>query len=130
MQHSDFRIGETFWCSGRQWRCTDTGMRTIVAIRIDQVEVGSSDPVQRRTLGRAEAEAEGWFSGPPYAVSEVVFDEDYMPACSREPDAATPADSAAPRSPAEAAARMRRSRQGNERLDDITLGDLKREGRA
>jgi hypothetical protein len=86
MQHDEFRIGETFWCSGRQWRCTDIGTRTVTAIRIDRVDVGSTDPELRRTLNRAQAEAEGWFNGPPYAGVEVVFDEDYMPACSPEPD--------------------------------------------
>jgi hypothetical protein len=87
MQHNDFRIGGTFWCGGRQWRCTDIGTRTIIAIRIDQVDVESSDPARRRTLDGGEAEAEGWFNGPPYAVAESVFDEDDPPACSLEPDA-------------------------------------------
>ncbi len=75
MKHADFKIGDEFWCGGRQWRCTDIGNRTIIAIRLDQVEVGSSRPELRRTLARAEAEAEGWFKGPPYAVGESVFDE-------------------------------------------------------
>jgi hypothetical protein len=86
MQHDEFRIGGTFWCGGRHWRCTDIGTRTIVAIRIDSVEVGSSVPDRRRTLSRGEAEPEGWFKGPPYAVAEVVFDEDGLPGCSLEPD--------------------------------------------
>jgi hypothetical protein len=67
MKHTDFRIGEEFWCGGRQWRCTDIGTRTIVAIGVDQVEVVGIQPEGRRTLDRAEAEAEGWFSGPPPA---------------------------------------------------------------
>jgi len=87
MQHDEFTIGEAFWCSGRQWRCTDIGARTVIAIRIDSVNVESNQPELRRTLGRAEAEAEGWFNGPPYAVAETVFDEDFLPACSFEPDA-------------------------------------------
>ena len=86
MRHSDFRIGEEFWCSDRQWRCTDIGTRTIIAIRIDSVEVGSNKPELRRTLGRTEAEADGWFNGPPYAVGESVFDEDDQKACSLTPD--------------------------------------------
>lgn len=56
MRHSDFRIGDMFWCSGRQWRCTDIGTRTVLAIRLDSVNVGSSMPERRRTLGQAEAE--------------------------------------------------------------------------
>lgn len=85
MTHSEFKIGGEFWCSGRQWRCTDIGMRTIVAIRIDQVEVASNEPELRRTLNRAEAEAEGWFNGPPYAVSETVFDEYEQEGCTLTP---------------------------------------------
>lgn len=89
MQHSDFRIGETFWCGGRQWRCTDIGTRTVIAIRIDGVDVDGTNPGLRRTLSRAEAEADGWFDGPAYAVCEVVFDEDSLPGCSLAPDAGT-----------------------------------------
>jgi hypothetical protein len=40
----------------------------------------------RRTLSRAEAEADGWFNGPPYAVSESVFDEDDQAGCTLTPD--------------------------------------------
>ena len=84
MHHSDFIIGEIFYCGGRQWRCTDIGSRVIVAIRLDEVKVGSNVPELRRTLNRAEAEADGWFNGPPYAVGESVFDEYDMEACSVE----------------------------------------------
>ena len=86
MQLSEFTIGGTFWCSERQWRCTDLGTRTVIAIRIDSVEVYSPNPALHRTLNQAEAEADGWFNGPPYAVAESVFDEDDLPACSLEPD--------------------------------------------
>ena len=89
MHHSEFTIGVTFWCSDRQWRCTDIGTRTVIAMRIDSVEVGSNVPELRRTLSRGEAEADGWFNGPPYAGAEVVFDEDDLPACSLDPDADT-----------------------------------------
>lgn len=82
-----FRIGAEFWCGGRQWRCTDIGTRTVVAIRLDQVEVASSASKRHRTLGRAEAEAEGWFDGPPYAVAEHVFDEDDLECCALAPEA-------------------------------------------
>jgi hypothetical protein len=85
MQHSEFTIGATFWCSDRQWRCTDIGTRTVIAIRIDSVQVGSTNPELRRTLNQAEAKADGWFNGPPYAVAERVFDENDLPVCSLEP---------------------------------------------
>jgi len=84
MRHAEFKIGATFWCDGRLWRCTDIGTRIIVAIRIVRVEVGGS-PALRRTLSRAEAEAEGWFNGPPYAVAESVFDENDIKGCSAGP---------------------------------------------
>jgi hypothetical protein len=81
MKHSEFSIGTVFECGGRTWRCTDVGTRTIVAIRIDAVNVGSNDSNHRRTLSGAEAEVEGWFNGPPYAVAEHVFDENDLEGC-------------------------------------------------
>ncbi len=86
MKLADFKIGEEFCCGGRQWRCTDIGTRTIIAIRIDQVEISSNVPGLSRTLSRPEAEAEGWFRGPPYAVAENVFDEDDITGCTPEPE--------------------------------------------
>jgi hypothetical protein len=68
------------------WRCTDIGTRTIIAIRIDSVEVGSNSPELSRTLSQSEAEAEGWFHGPPYVVLESVFDENDLEGCSPEPE--------------------------------------------
>ena len=55
---ADFTIGTEFTNSDATWRVTDIGLRTIVAINIS---VHSDDP--------------SWFNGPPYAVPEVVFDE-------------------------------------------------------
>ena len=83
MDYSDFRIGLEFWCSGRQWRCTDIGTRTVIGICIDAPEIiKRNDAVlTKRKLSRAEAESEGWFDGPPYAVFEHVFDERILVAC-------------------------------------------------
>lgn len=64
MKVSDFRIGLEFWMSGKQYRCTDVGSRTAVAIRLDP-NLDSS-----------------WFKGPTYAVVEHVIDEDDMETCS------------------------------------------------
>lgn len=86
VKHSDFSIGTMFWCSGRQWRCTDVGQRIIAAIRIDEVDVDSSVPSCRGPLSREEAEAGGWCSGPPYGVAEVVLDEHDLLACSLNPE--------------------------------------------
>jgi hypothetical protein len=90
MKHSDFTIGAEFLCGDRRWRCTDIGTRVIVAICLENKGyVDYKDGQERiRKLTKEEAEAEGWFIGPPYAVEEVAFDEDDMEAC--EPvDAAT-----------------------------------------
>lgn len=53
-----FCIGTIFYSgSGKKWRCTDIGSRTIIAIEIE------------------EERDESWYNGPPYAVVEQVFDE-------------------------------------------------------
>jgi hypothetical protein len=92
MRHSDFVVGETFWCGEREWRCTDIGSRTVVAICLDDAEVveyspGPPETKTTRTLSRDEREARGWFRGPLYAVVENVFDEYDVEGCSatREP---------------------------------------------
>ena len=64
LKHGDFSIGLEFRCSGRRWRCTDVGHRTITAICLD---THADDPT--------------WFHGPPYGVPEVVFDESGLPDC-------------------------------------------------
>jgi hypothetical protein len=84
MRHEEFHIGGIFWCGGQRWRCTDTGTRTIIAICLDRVEVASTSGGPVRIIGGAEAEAEGWFNGPPYAVLEHVFDEEDIVDCSTE----------------------------------------------
>ena len=83
MKHSDFQIGCEFTTLVGRWRCTDIGTRVVVAIRMDLVETRTiidGHPV-RRYLTQEEAELEGWFNGPPYALPEVVFDEDRMVEC-------------------------------------------------
>lgn len=64
MKLEEFKIGETFFASaGFEWLCTDKGTRTITAIMLDPDKDDS------------------WFVGPPYAVEEVVFDENDMKSC-------------------------------------------------
>jgi hypothetical protein len=67
MKHSDFKIGMEFLTATGRWRCTDVGSRTIAAIRLDL----DHDPA--------------WYNGPPYAVVEVVFDEDGTEGCDPAP---------------------------------------------
>ena len=79
MELSDFKIGENFTCSGRQYKCTDIGSRGGGAVPLN-VEV-SSKAHGSKTLSLVEATREGWFNGPPYAVQEVVFDEYDLEQC-------------------------------------------------
>ncbi len=65
MKHSDFRTGTEFHTDSGRWRCTDIGTRTITAIKLDH----DDDP--------------SWYNGPPYAVTETVFDEYDFEACRR-----------------------------------------------
>lgn len=78
MKLADFKVGGEFRCGDGEFRCTDIGARAVIAIRLDHVDVAGTAP---RTLNRMEAEAEGWFNGPPYAVAEYVFDEEDQKGC-------------------------------------------------
>jgi hypothetical protein len=63
MKHSEFYIGlEFLGAAGYQWRCTDVGTRTITAIQMTDV-------------------TEEWLAGPPYMVTEEVFDEKELEHC-------------------------------------------------
>jgi len=63
MEHHESVIGELFWTDAGQFLCTDIGARVIVAVMM------CDDP--------------SWLNRPPYAVAEIVFDEDDLPACVR-----------------------------------------------
>lgn len=98
MKHSDFQIGLEFLAgAGFRWRCTDIGMRTIVAIRVD-------------------CENPDWYQGPPYVAQEVVFDEAEILQCHRSIDEAIEAavheheTSGHPGYPADAVYRMMKVR--------------------
>jgi hypothetical protein len=87
MKLEDFVIGTKFVCGGKVWQCTDKGQRVVVAIPFDSLEVvrcSASEPPEAKTvvLSRSEAEDEGWFHGPPYAIEELVFDEHDQEGCS------------------------------------------------
>lgn len=84
MRHEDFTIGETFWTAAGPYRCTDVGTRTIVA-----VPLGPRVIVQRESVGDEQrsttvvVDDPSWVNGPPYAVAEVVFDENDLAGCYR-----------------------------------------------
>lgn len=86
MEFTDFRIGMEFLSGSGRWRVTDLGARTVIAIRVDPVEITTMDTVAEtrttETISKAEAEKIGWFEGPPYGVAEVVFDEYGIDDCS------------------------------------------------
>jgi hypothetical protein len=67
MKRADFMIGTEFLSAAGRWRCTDVGNRTVIAIRLDR----DDDP--------------SWYAGPPYAATEVVFDEYDMQECEPAP---------------------------------------------
>jgi len=87
MKRDEFTIGEEFWCGGRRWRCTDVGTRVIVALCLEPREIveTTTDDRGNRTTRQLLAGDPSWFTGPPYAVNEVVFDENDIPACTRTP---------------------------------------------
>ncbi len=63
MKHSDFTVGGEFLCGEKRWRCTDIGTRVVVAVCLNDHDDSS------------------WFHGPPYAVTETVFDENDIEGC-------------------------------------------------
>lgn len=66
MNHSEFKIGDSFSCGSTKWLCTDKGNRVIVAVHSGDDKV-VKDP--------------SWLEGPPYALAEHVFDEYDMQSC-------------------------------------------------
>lgn len=80
MELSEFRIGGDFTVSGKRFRCTDIGSRVVVALPLQaKVSTNTSDEV--KTLSEEETAQQGWMNGPPYAVAEIVFDEDDLERC-------------------------------------------------
>lgn len=84
MRLEQFKIGLEFLMSGNKYRCTDVGTRTIAAIRIDpdtsidQVTYRNGyKEVIRTKIGNDTS----WYDGPPYAIPEVVIDENDMNGC-------------------------------------------------
>jgi hypothetical protein len=63
MTKAQFSIGAEFKMVDSRWRCTDVGTRVIVAIKLNH------------------SDDQSWYNGPPYAVAEIVIDEDDMESC-------------------------------------------------
>lgn len=86
MTLSEFTIGTPFFCNGDKWLCTDKGSRTIAAIRLNKVRIMTDDG-HLTTLSEEDARQTGWLAGPPYAVNEILFDENDQEGCSLSHDA-------------------------------------------
>jgi hypothetical protein len=86
MEFDQFKIGEEFWMSGKHYRCTDIGTRTIIAICIDlplNIVTSVRGKISREQI-TSDRDAADWFSGPPYAVPEIVICGYDFPACHQQ----------------------------------------------
>jgi hypothetical protein len=89
VKHSDFQIGLEFFTATGKWRCTDVGTRVIVAISLEprelvRVRYGEGN---ERIEERFTSEDPRDLAGPPYMVSEQVFDEYDIEGCYPTADA-------------------------------------------
>ncbi len=84
MELSDFAIGETFWTHAGAFRCTDIGTRVVVAVKLGPREVSRVESVdgELRITKRIDDDP-SWLNGPPYAIEELVFDENELVGCFR-----------------------------------------------
>ena len=80
----DLVIGETFWTYHGAFRCTDIGPRGVVAGKLGPREIARAERVdgELRITKRIDHDP-SWLNGPPYAVEEVVFDENELLGCFR-----------------------------------------------
>lgn len=84
MRHEEFAIGETFWTTTGPYRCTDVGTRTIVAVQTGPRAIIQQESVgDERRATTVVVDDPSWLNGPPYAVAEMVFDEDDLDGCYR-----------------------------------------------
>ena len=104
MKRADFQIGGEFVTAAGRWRCTDVGKRTIIAIRLNH----DDDPI--------------WYSGPPYAAAETVFDEYDFQGCEPAPERRS-YDASASATPL---VRRRKRRRGNK---PVAKGRVQRKSR-
>ena len=84
MEFNDFVIGETFWTQQGAFRCTDIGTRVVVAVKLGPREVSRAESVDGELrITRRIDDDPSWLKGPPYAVEEVIFDENELLGCFR-----------------------------------------------
>ena len=84
MKLSDFAIGETFWTHVGAFRCTDVGTRVVVGVKLGPREVATAESGDRELrISKRIDDDPSWLNGPPYAVEQVVFDENELLGCFR-----------------------------------------------
>jgi hypothetical protein len=84
MRHEEFVIGEAFWTATGAHRCTDVGTRTIVAVKMGPRAIVRQESVgDERRSATVIIDDPSWLNGPPYAVAELVFDENDLAGCYR-----------------------------------------------
>ena len=83
MNHSDFKIGTIFYTSAGKWQCTDVGTRVIVAISLEPRTLvrSRSENGETQNQERFISHDPNDLVGPPYFVSEQVFDEYDLEGC-------------------------------------------------
>ena len=82
MELRDFVIGETFWTHDGAFRCTDIGTRVVVAAKLGPRVIARAERLdgELQITRRMDDDPSG-LNGPPYAVEEVVFDENELLGC-------------------------------------------------
>src|SRR5688572_10806329 len=84
MDLSDFAIGATCWTHVGAFRCTDVATRVVAAVKLGPREIGRAERVDGKLrITKRIDDDPSWLNGPPYAVEEVVFDENELLACFR-----------------------------------------------
>lgn len=84
MKFHDFMIGETFWTQAGAFRCTDIGTRVVIAVKLGPREISRAESVDGKLrITKRIDDDPSWLNGPPYAVDEVVFDENEQMGCFR-----------------------------------------------
>ena len=82
MELKDFAIGETFWTHVGAFRCTDIGTRVVVAVKLGARVIARAERVEGELqITKRMDDDPSWLNGPPYAVEEVVFDENELLGC-------------------------------------------------
>jgi hypothetical protein len=84
MELCDFVIGETFWTQAGAFRCTDVGTRVVVAVKLGPRIIARTENVEGTVQITHQVDDDpSWVGGAPYAVEELVFDENDQLGCFR-----------------------------------------------